>query len=201
MNGLEKLTGQIDADVQKEIDAALVQARSQAQEIQSWYESQAQIQVEAIRRKGQQDAVFRQERLVDEAKMEARRDILATKQELIGRAFYLALEKLLELPEKEYVALLADLAVKASSTKKEAVIFSQKDRTRYGKTVVTQANEKLGGGHLTLSEQTRPIKGGLILQDSQVETNCSFEVLIHLQRNTLSAEVAQVLFKELPTST
>ena len=168
MNGLEKLTGQIDADVQKEIDAALVQARSQAQEIQSWYESQAQIQVEAIRRKGQQDAVFRQERLVDEAKMEARRDILATKQELIGRAFDLALEKLLELPEKEYVALLADLAVKASSTKKEAVIFSQKDRTRYGKTVVTQANEKLGGGHLTLSEQTRPIKGGLILQDSQV---------------------------------
>ena len=196
MNGLEKLTDQIDADVQKEIDAALVQARSQAQEIQSWYESQAQIQVEAIRRKGQQDAVFRQERLVDEAKMQARRDILATKQELIGRAFDLALEKLLELPEKEYVALLADLAVKASSTKKEAVIFSQKDRTRYGKTVVTQANEKLGGGHLTLSEQTRPIKGGLILQDSQVETNCSFEVLIHLQRNTLSAEVAQVLFKE-----
>ena len=196
MNGLEKLTGQIDADVQKEIDAALVQARSQAQEIQSWYESQAQIQVEAIRRKGQQDAVFRQERLVDEAKMQARRDILATKQELIGRAFDLALEKLLELPEKEYVALLADLAVKASSTKKEAVIFSQKDRTRYGKTVVTQANEKLGGGHRTLSEQTRPIKGGLILQDSQVETNCSFEVLIHLQRNTLSAEVAQVLFKE-----
>ena len=196
MNGLEKLTDQIDADMQKEIDAALVQARSQAQEIQSWYESQAQIQVEAIRRKGQQDAVFRQERLVDEAKMEARRDILATKQELIGRAFDLALEKLLELPEKEYVALLADLAVKASSTKKEAVIFSQKDRTRYGKTVVTQANEKLGGGHLTLSEQTRPIKGGLILQDSQVETNCSFEVLIHLQRNTLSAEVAQVLFKE-----
>ena len=196
MNGLEKLTDQIDADMQKEIDAALVQARSQAQEIQSWYESQAQIQVEAIRRKGQQDAVFRQERLVDEAKMQARRDILATKQELIGRAFDLALEKLLELPEKEYVALLSDLAVKASSTGKEAIIFSQKDRTRYGKTVVTQANEKLGGGHLTLSEQTRPIKGGLILQDSQVETNCSFEVLIHLQRNTLSAEVAQVLFKE-----
>ena len=133
---------------------------------------------------------------MDEAKMEARRDILATKQELIGRAFDLALEKLLELPEKEYVALLSDLAVKASSTGKEAIIFSQKDRTRYGKTVVTQANEKLGGGHLTLSEQTRPIKGGLILQDSQVETNCSFEVLIHLQRNTLSAEVAQVLFKE-----
>lgn len=194
MNGLEKLTGQIDADVQKEIDAALVQARSQAQEIQSWYESQAQIQVEAIRRKGQQDAVFRQERLVDEAKMQARRDILATKQELIGRAFDLALEKLLELPEKEYVALLADLAVKASSTKKEAVIFSQKDRTRYGKAAVTQANEKLGDGRLTLSEQTRPIKGGLILSDGDVEVNCTFETLVRLQRGEMDREVAKVLF-------
>ena len=194
MNGLEKLTGQIDADVQKEIDAALVQARSQAQEIQAWYESQAQIQVEAIRRKGQQDAVFRQERLVDEAKMQARRDILATKQELIGRAFDLALEKLLELPEKEYVALLADLAVKASSTKKEAVIFSQKDRTRYGKAVVTQANEKLGDGRLTLSEQTRPIKGGLILSDGDVEVNCTFETLVRLQRGEMDREVAKVLF-------
>ena len=34
MNGIEKITGQIDADVQKEIDAALDQARAQAQEIQ-----------------------------------------------------------------------------------------------------------------------------------------------------------------------
>ena len=194
MNGLEKLTDQIDADMQKEIDAALVQARSQAQEIQSWYESQAQIQVEAIRRKGQQDAVFRQERLVDEAKMEARRDILATKQELIGRAFDLALEKLLELPEKEYVALLSDLAVKASSTGKEAIIFSQKDRTRYGKQVVTQANERLKDGHLTMSEQTRPIQGGLILSDGDVEVNCTFETLVRLQRGEMDREVAKVLF-------
>ena len=138
----------------------------------------------------------RQARLASVAQLDARKLELAAKQEMLSKAYDLALEKLLNLPDKEYVDLLADLAVKASSTKKEAVIFSQKDRTRYGKTVVTQANEKLGGGHLTLSEQTRPIKGGLILQDSQVETNCSFEVLIHLQRNTLSAEVAQVLFKE-----
>ena len=34
----------------------------------------------------------------------------------------------------------------------------------------------------------------LILRDGRVETNCSFEVLIHLQRDALSAEVASVLF-------
>ena len=39
MNGIEKITGQIDADVQKEIGAALDQARAQAKEIEARYES------------------------------------------------------------------------------------------------------------------------------------------------------------------
>lgn len=204
MNGIEKITGQIDADVQKEIDAALDQARAQAQEIEDRYASQAQTQAEAIRRKGEQDAALRQERLVDVAKLEARKTILAAKQDMVGQAFDLALKKLLELPDQEYIALLAKLAVAASRTGHEQVIFSQKDRSRYGKQAVTMANDMLAkkagpraaqtDGMLTLAEESRPMAGGLILRDGRVETNCSFEVLIHLQRDALSAEVARALF-------
>ncbi|WP_417094255.1 V-type ATP synthase subunit E [Intestinimonas timonensis] len=204
MNGIEKITGQIDADVQKEIDAALDQARAQAQEIEARYASQAEAQAEAIRRKGEQDAALRQERLVDVAKLEARKTLLAAKQDMVGQAFDLALKKLLELPDQEYIALLAKLAVAASRTGREQVIFSQKDRSRYGKQAVTMANEMLAkkagpraaesAGMLTLAEKARPMAGGLILRDGRVETNCSFEVLIHLQRDALSAEVARALF-------
>ena len=204
MNGIEKITGQIDADVQKEIDAALNQARAQAKEIEARYESQAQTQGEALRRKGEQDAALRQERLVDVARLEARKILLAAKQDLVGQAFDLALKKLLELPDQEYIALLAKLAVAASRTGREQVIFSQKDRSRYGKQAVTMANDMLAkkagpraaesAGMLTLAEEARPMAGGLILRDGRVETNCSFEVLIHLQRDALSAEVARVLF-------
>lgn len=204
MNGIEKITGQIDADVQKEIDAALDQARAQAQEIEDRYASQAEAQAEAIRRKGEQDAALRQERLVDVAKLEARKTLLAAKQDMVGQAFDLALKKLLELPDQEYIALLAKLAVAASRTGREQVIFSQKDRSRYGKQAVTMANEMLAkkagpraaesAGMLTLAEEARPMAGGLILRDGRVETNCSFEVLIHLQRDALSAEVARALF-------
>ena len=204
MNGIEKITGQIDADVQKEIDAALDQARAQAQEIQDRYASQAQTQAETIRRKGEQDAALRQERLVDVAKLEARKTILAAKQELVGQAFDLALKKLLELPDQEYISLLAKLAVSASRTGREQVILSQKDRSCYGKQPATMANDMLAkkagpraaqtDGMLTLAEESRPMAGGLILRDGKVETNCSFEVLIHLQRDALSAEVARALF-------
>ena len=204
MNGIEKITGQIDADVQKEIDAALDQARAQAQEIEARYTSQAEAQAEAIRRKGEQDAALRQERLVDVAKLEARKTLLSAKQDMVGQAFDLALKKLLELPDQEYIALLAKLAVAASRTGREQVIFSQKDRSRYGKQAVTMANEMLAkkagpraaesAGMLTLAGEARPMAGGLILRDGRVETNCSFEVLIHLQRDALSAEVARALF-------
>lgn len=204
MNGIEKITGQIDADVQKEIGAALDQARAQAQEIEARYESQAQTQGEALRRKGEQDAALRRERLVDVARLEARKTLLAAKQDLVGQAFDLALKKLLELPDQEYIALLAKLAVAASRTGREQVILSQKDRSRYGKQAVTMANDMLAkkagpraaesAGMLTLAGESRPMAGGLILRDGRVETNCSFEVLIHLQRDALSAEVARVLF-------
>lgn len=227
MNGIEKITGQIDADVQKEIDDALALARRQAGEIEARYAAQAEAQAEEIRRRGQRDAGLRRERLVDMARLEARKRLLSAKQDMVGQAFDLALKKLVELPEQDYIALLANLAVAASRTGQEQVIFSQKDRARYGKQVVTTANEILakrvspklpeeltasragaildrvvtgasavlsGTGMLTLAEESRPMAGGLILRDGRVETNCSFEVLIHLQRDALSAEVARVLF-------
>ena len=90
--------------------------------------------------------------------------------------------------------MLAGLAAKASSTGREEVILSQKDRARYGKQVVTQANERLGDGHLTLSVQTRPIRGGLILSDGDVEVNCTFETLVRLLRGEMDRTVVEVLF-------
>ena len=110
------------------------------------------------------------------------------------RAFAAALKQLSELPDGEYGGLLAGLAAKASSTGREEVILSQKDRARYGKQVVTQANERLGDGHLTLSVQTRPIRGGLILSDGDVEVNCTFETLVRLLRGEMDRTVVEVLF-------
>lgn len=195
MNGIDKITGRISEDAQREIDAIQAQAAQQAGEITARYQAQAQRESGEIVERGRRNADERVERLASVAQLEARKMELAAKQEMIAKAFDLAMEQLLDLPESEYVALLASLAAKASVTGKETVILSQKDRTRYGKQVVTQANEKLGGAHLTLSEQSRPIKGGLILADGDVEVNCTFETLVRLQKGALEQQVAQVLFQ------
>ena len=194
MDGIEKITGRIAEDAGREIGEINAEARRQADEIMARYEAQAQRESEEILSRGRRNADERVERLASVAQLDARKLELAAKQEMLSRAYDLALEQLVNLPDKEYVDLLADLAVKASSTGREAVIFSQKDRARYGKAVVTQANEKLGDGHLTMSEQSRPIQGGLILSDGDVEVNCTFETLVRLQRGEMDREVAKVLF-------
>ena len=197
MDGIEKITGRINEDVQREIDAMTADARREAGEIAARYREQADRESAEIVERGRRAAAEREERLASVAQLEARKLELAAKQEMLQKAFDKALERLLTLPEEQYIVLLSELAVKAARTGREQVILSQKDRTRYGKQAVTAANEKLGDkGHLTLSQESRPIKGGLILSDGDVEVNGTFETLARLQRGALDREVAKVLFDE-----
>ena len=194
MDGIEKITGRIAADGEKEADAILTEARRQAGEITARFEAQARKESADIVDRGRRAADERVERLAGVARLDARKLELAAKQEMLAKAYDRAMERLTSLPDGEYVGLLAGLAAEASSTGREEVILSQKDRARYGKQVVTQANERLGDGHLTLSVQTRPIRGGLILSDGDVEVNCTFETLVRLLRGEMDRTVVEVLF-------
>lgn len=197
MNGIEKITSRINADVQREIDEINAQAAAEAAEIAAQYARRAEQESQDIVARGRLAAAEREERLASVAQLEARKLILAAKQEVLEKTFDKALEDLLNLPEKEYTELLAKLIAQASQSGCEEVIFSQKDRPRYGKTAVTRANELLGDkGRLTLSAQCRPIRGSFILSDGDVEVNCTFETLVRLQRRELDSQVAKVLFDE-----
>lgn len=202
MNGIEKITQRIDQDAQAEIDQILGDARRQAAEILARYEAQAKRETEELLGRGEKNAAEREERLASVAQMEAKKLTLATKQEMLDKAFALALEQLASLPEDEYIALLAALAARAAATGREQLIFSPKDRERVGEQVVAAANEKLSQdgaaearvGQLALSEEARPMRGGFILSDGEVEVNCAFETLVRLQRGEVSGEVAKALF-------
>lgn len=202
MNGIEKITQRIDQDAQAEIDQILGDARRQAAEILARYEAQAKKEAEELLGRGEKNAAEREERLASVAQMEAKKLTLATKQEMLDKAFALALEQLASLPEDEYIALLAALAARAAATGREQLIFSPKDRERVGEQVVAAANEKLSQdgaaearvGQLALSEEARPMRGGFILSDGEVEVNCAFETLVRLQRGEVSGEVAKALF-------
>ncbi|MBQ3404327.1 MAG: V-type ATP synthase subunit E [Oscillospiraceae bacterium] len=152
----------------------------------------------ALVKKGAKDAEQRLERLGSVAELEAKKRVLAEKQDLISTAFDRAMEMLQNLPEDEYTRFLAVQAFKASRNGKEQLIFSKKDRANYGKKVCTLANELLAGegknAGLTLSEETRDMAGGLILIDGDVEMNCSLETLLRISKRDISRDVSKILF-------
>lgn len=121
------------------------------------------------------------------------------KQELISQAFDTALNNLCSLPAEQYIDLLARLAANASENGAEQVIFSQEDKEKYGQKIIVSANEMLKNkgknGQLTVSEKTRPITGGIVLVRGDVEVNAALDELVRMQRDSLSAQVAEVLFQ------
>ena len=193
MNGIEKITQRISAGAQAEIDRILGEARAEAEKIAARYKAQADAEAADLDAKNKKAAAEREERLAGTAQMEARKAALAAKQEMVEKAYDLALRKLCSLPEEKYTAVLAELLIQASSTGKEEVIFSDKDRRKVGKAAVDKAN-KDGGKKLTLSGETRSIQGGFILRYENVEVNCAFDTLVRLQKAETAGEVVKKLF-------
>ena len=196
MNGIEKLTGRIHQETQEAIQARLAQARAQAEEIRANYAAQAARERQEILDKGRQALAERQERLAGMAQLEARKQALSARQQVVEEAFQKALEILCSLPEDEAVPLLARLAAAAAETGEEEVLLSPAQRDTLGKQVVAQANALLSQGKLTLGPAAPEIQGGLILRQGAVDINCTFAMLLRQQRAQLNGPVAALLFSE-----
>lgn len=195
MKGTEKIIAHIQADAKAQADAILAQSELQCAEIRRNYEAKAKERYgEKIRQgvKACQDNIDSVERI---NQMEAKKSILALKQEMVSRSFDLAREALVRLPEDKYVALLAKLAARASVTGDEEIVLNAGDKAAVGAAVVEKANALLPGAKLSLSSVTGDFAGGLILRRGSIEANCTIELLVELCRGDMSAQLAKVLFE------
>jgi len=198
MNGIEKITKRILDDAGLEVSAIKAESDAECEKIRNKYETLADAEYKRLLSEGEKNAEKRFKLLGGVAELEAKKQILSLKQELLGEAFGLAEKKLAELPEAEYAEFLAALASKASRNGSEVLLLSSADREKVGKAVEAGANKKLASqgktASLRLSEKTAPIRGGVILEDGRIEINCSIETLVAACRNELAGEVAKILF-------
>lgn len=199
MNGIEKITARIVADAEADIQAVQAEAMAKCQEIKAAYDKTAQEEYWRLVKAGAKDCEERILRAGRTAGMDAKKAMLAMKQELVSRAFDLAINRLVSMPEARYVAFLAGQAAAAARKGTETLALNADDGGRVGAKVVKAANELLAArglkAGLTLSKTAVPIQGGLILQDGDIQINCSIERLIEQYRGRLAAQVAEVLFE------
>ena len=184
MNGIEKITGRIEADAREQASAITADAEAKCAEIRAGYDKQAQDQYWARVRDGVKTCEDRVQRMGRLAEMEARKSILALKQEMVDAAFAAALERICTMPQADYVAYLAKLAAQAATTGTEALVFNAKDQAACGQAVADAANALLA----------QHLRAGFVLQQGDIEVNCAVETIAELCRSDLAAQVAEVLF-------
>lgn len=200
MNGIEKITAKLSADCDAELEEIRTETAAKCLAIKEAGDKAAQEAYWRLVKAGVKDCEQRVSHLSRTAQMEARKSVLALKQEMVSKAFDRARELLLELPEEQYVAFLSRKAAEAAMTGLEELYFSERDQAGVGRKIVKEANRLLEAsgkpGKLTEGAEPRPIAGGFILKQGDIEVNCSIELLSEQCRSELASQVAGIMFGE-----
>jgi len=200
MNGVEKIAARIAADAEAENGAVLEASEQRCAQIRAKYEKTAGAEYDAAMQEGAGEIEQHSVHIARTASLEAKKNTLAMKQQMVSEAFELAKKEITSLPERDYIGFLAGLAGKAAATGEGEIILNAADRSRFGAEVVKAANERLSKrgvrGGLTLSKSDRPMAGGLIIRQGDIEINCTVDTLLELSRSELAARVAEALFED-----
>ena len=196
MDGIEKIIQRINAAAAEECAAIAQKAAEECDVIRADYAQKVQRAYESAVHSGELEIKLNAERTIRNAKLDARKDILFAKQEILDAAFDAAKQKLCNLPEDEYLAWMAELACKASGGRGE-LIFNLRDRA-LGEKIVAKANEALRSqgkeAGLSLSSETGDMDAGFMLRDGRLEVNCTLQSLLETKRQEIAAKVAEELF-------
>ena len=197
MNGLEKITQRIAAEANAECMNVAAEGNRRCAAIKAEFEEKAKAAYEAAMAQGRQEIEAQIQRQERNVRLDVKKELLGLKQDLVGTAFLMAREKLLQMPREEYVKFLAGLAAEAASGEEE-VLLSEADAAAVGAEVVEKTNAALAAAGkkagLKLAAETRPLAGGLVLRAGDIEINCSIDALLSLKREELAAQVAGILF-------
>lgn len=198
----------------KIIDAIIGDAKSEAEGILESANEEAKKAVDAAkdaaqRRASQIDAAAKAEgeelarRAMLGASLEARKNSLASRRELLEKAFENAFSELGSLEGQRYAELIARLVVDAAETGTETVVTPEDTYERYtkpyigGKTMLEYLNaalEKAGKkGALKLGKPAK-IAGGVKLVGEKADIDCSFGAIIASFRDERETEVSKLLF-------
>lgn len=196
---LEKIIEKIRVDAQQKADSIIRQAEEDAGKILTRAEQEAKEKANRIIEEATQSAQQKDRRMILAAELACRKDILSEKQKAIRTCFERALEKLNQMPDRQYLEIVKNMLVASASSDFTEVIFPKNDRRRINQSFIDEVNKALKDsgrkGQLQISKEQRDISGGFILKGDRVEIDNSFASVLKYRKSDLEADVARILFK------
>lgn len=200
MSGTEKLKEKIIAEAEAQAEKVLKEARARAADITGRAETEADERYANLLAQAQEQAQERKRRVLTIANLDARKQILAAKEEMIEDTFSQALARLQTISPESYREIIFSMILATAQNGDEELIISPEQQDAFDVPFLDRLNKALRKngkkGEIALAAQTRPLKGGFVLSAGAVEINNSFNALLSMQRDQLEPAVAEMLFKE-----
>jgi V/A-type H+-transporting ATPase subunit E len=200
MSGIDKIKERILSAGKKIADKTIEDANKEVKKIISDAVKLSKEKKENIINSANNEAKLTKERIISAAKMDGKKDLLIAKQSLIDESFAKALDKMADFTKDKYEKIIESLILSCVESGTESIILNEKDRKSLNRNFIMNINRKLKKlgkkGELKISEKTANIKAGVIINQDDIEINCSFESLIRMKKEIIEPEVYDIFFNE-----
>jgi V/A-type H+-transporting ATPase subunit E len=196
-----KITSRIEEDSEHEAQEILRNAQAKADEILAQAKIQAKSVEDEIIQKGRHDAELIKQRIIANAKLQAKKHGLDVKEEIIQHAFDEAEKRLTKITSsKEYPDILKNIiaeGVESIGVEDVEVVVREEDIKLVNNAFLKELRKKLGV-NITLSKDSIESLGGAIIRtmDGKIVVNNTFETRMRRMRDELRSKVAKILFEE-----
>lgn len=193
--GIDKITSKILSDAESVAKSVLEQAERESDDILENAKEKADKIVEEAKQKGLSDKEISINRRSSVADIDGRKLILQKKQNLIEETFKKAAEEITSMDQEKYVDFLVGIIKDTGKTHGE-LVFNKKDFISVGQKVMDKANLTIPESEFTLSQETKDIKGGLLIKSGKIYISGSIDSLFEEIKEEMTAKVADILFNE-----
>ncbi len=184
MSNLDNLTEKILEEAKGRAKALVTGAETYEKETLVKREKEARDIKEKMLEKAAFESNLLKERIVSNAEVNSRNNVLAGKQKVIEMAFEKAKEKLDHLPKEEYITFLKGTLNSLELKGNEELLVKE------------DYKEEVKGLNLPYGISTESAKTGFMVRDGKVSMNYNFHDLVDFYREDLVKDVAQALFEE-----
>ena len=193
-----KIVFKIEEEAAAEVAAILAAAKTKADASAEKIIEEAHIKAQEIREEAllaAKEAAHRQELI---AELEARKNSLDSKRQILEEAYLLAAKELAQLEEEKWKKLIIAIVRNASVTGQEKLCVPAKDLSKYQNGFLLEINAALAAkgkrGELSLAEEAAPFADGVLLIGKNSDVDCSFATILQEMRRKTEREVAAILF-------
>ncbi len=195
---LESLLKGIEKEAQQKADEILSDARKEADEIIEKAKKESKEQAELLIKNEQTISEREAMKKVSQARLEARKEILRHKQNILDSVFNEAHQELKELKDERYLNWMGKTIVESCEDGKEEIELSAKDEKLLPNGWLNSINgtlEKKGlKGNLMLKAVDLDFNGGFVMKNSKYEIVFTFNEILNSIKESKKAEVIKMLF-------